>query len=413
MQLSNVSDAGLSPMGNPQFRRVFPLEFDLVLHLYLRLFSRFASQTRDNKYLRMSFTEEIAEQAKLAAADAGFDLAGIAPVRPEDLPELSAFVEWVDAGCAGEMKYLETRTEAGDLRRSSATNAAPWVRSMVVCALNYNADKPYSVVAADPQRGWISRYAWGSKDYHDALLPRLKQVEAVIKQLAGDRGMTIETRSYVDTGPILERVYARHAGIGWIGKNTCIIHPKMGSWLFLGVILTSLELPTDTATPDRCGSCTRCIDACPTNAIVAPGKLDARLCIAYLTIEKRGTVPEELRSEMGHHIFGCDICQDVCPWNNKAGNAPPTSLPEFQPQEPLYHPELRWLAQMDEETYRRVFRGSPVKRTKHSGLKRNVAIAMGNSGNPEFVADLRKLADESDPVVAEHAAWAITKLEGK
>jgi epoxyqueuosine reductase len=361
----------------------------------------------------MAFTEEIAEQAKLAAADAGFDLAGIAPVRPEDLPELSAFVEWVDAGRAGEMKYLETRTESGDLRRSSATNAAPWVRSMVVCALNYSADKPYSVEATDPQRGWVSRYAWGSKDYHDALLPRLKQVEAAIQQLAGDRGITIETRSYVDTGPILERVYARHAGIGWIGKNTCIIHPKMGSWLFLGVILTSLDLPTDTATPDRCGSCTRCIDACPTNAIVAPGKLDARLCIAYLTIEKRGTVPEELRPEMGHHIFGCDICQDVCPWNNKAGNAPPTSLPEFQPQEQLYHPELRWLAQMDEETYRRVFRGSPVKRTKYSGLKRNVAIAMGNSGNPEFVADLRKLAGESDPVVAEHAAWAITKLEGK
>ena len=361
----------------------------------------------------MAFTQEIAEQAKLAAADAGFDLAGIAPVRQDDLPELSAFVEWVDAGRAGEMKYLETRTESGDLRRSSATNAAPWVRSMVVCALNYSADKPYSVEANDPQRGWISRYAWGSKDYHDALLPRLKKVEAAIQQLARDRGMTIETRSYVDTGPILERVYARHAGIGWIGKNTCIIHPKMGSWLFLGVILTSLELPTDAATPDRCGSCTRCIDACPTNAIVAPGKLDARLCIAYLTIEKRGTVPEDLRSEMGHHIFGCDICQDVCPWNNKAGNAPPTSLPEFQPQEQLYHPELRWLAQMDEETYRRVFRGSPVKRAKYSGLKRNVAIAMGNSGNREFVADLRKLAGESDPVVAEHAAWAITKLEQK
>jgi epoxyqueuosine reductase len=361
----------------------------------------------------MAFIEEIAEQAKLAAADAGFDLAGIAPVRQGDLPELSAFVEWVDAGRAGEMKYLETRTEAGDLRRSSATNAAPWVRSMVVCALNYSADKPYSVEANDPQRGWISRYAWGSKDYHDALLPRLRQVEAAIQQLAGERGMTIETRSYVDTGPILERVYARHAGIGWIGKNTCIIHPKLGSWLFLGVILTSLELPTDSATPDRCGSCTRCIDACPTNAIVAPGKLDARLCIAYLTIEKRGTVPEDLRSEMGHHIFGCDICQDVCPWNNKAGNAPPTSLPEFQPQEQLYHPELRWLSQMDEETYRRVFRGSPVKRTKYSGLKRNVAIAMGNSGNREFVADLRKLVGESDPVVAEHAAWAITKLEGK
>ena len=361
----------------------------------------------------MAFTEEIAQGAKLAAAEAGFDLAGIAPVRQEDLPELSAFVEWVDAGRAGEMKYLESRTEAGELRRSSATNAAPWVRSMVVCALNYSADKPYSVAANDPQRGWISRYAWGSKDYHDALLPRLQQVEATIKQLGHERGVTVETRSYVDTGPILERVYARHAGIGWIGKNTCIIHPKLGSWLFLGVILTSLELPADSATPDRCGSCTRCIEACPTQAIVAPGKLDARLCIAYLTIEKRGTVPEELRPEMGHHIFGCDICQDVCPWNNKAGNAPPTSLPEFQPKEQLYHPDLRWLAQMDEETYRRVFRGSPVKRTKYSGLKRNVAIAMGNSGNEEFVDDLETMAAESDPVVAEHAAWAIKKLKEK
>ncbi len=361
----------------------------------------------------MAFTEEIAQAAKLAAVEAGFDLAGIAPVRQEDLPELSAFVEWVDAGRAGEMKYLESRTAAGELRRSSATNAAPWVRSMVVCALNYSADKPYSVAANDPQRGWISRYAWGSKDYHDALLPRLQQVEAAIKQLGNERGVTIETRSYVDTGPILERVYARHAGIGWIGKNTCIIHPKLGSWLFLGVILTSLELPADTATPDRCGSCTRCIDACPTQAIIAPGKLDARLCIAYLTIEKRGTVPEELRSEMGHHIFGCDICQDVCPWNNKAGNAPPTSLPEFQPKEQLYHPELRWLAQMEEETYRRVFRGSPVKRTKYSGLKRNVAIAMGNSGNKEFVEDLETMAAGSDPVVAEHAEWAIKKLKEK
>jgi epoxyqueuosine reductase len=359
----------------------------------------------------MAFTQEIAQGAKLAATDAGFDLAGIAPVRTEDLPELSAFVEWVDAGRAGEMKYLETRTEAGDLRRSAATNAAPWVRSMVVCGLNYSADKPYSVEANDPQRGWISRYAWGTKDYHDALLPRLKQVEAAIKQLASERGMTVETRSYVDTGPILERVYARHAGIGWIGKNTCIIHQKMGSWLFLGVILTSLELPADSAGADRCGSCTRCIDACPTDAIVAPGKLDARLCIAYLTIEKRGTVPEELRSHMGHQIFGCDICQDVCPWNNKAGNAPPTSLPEFQPQEQLYHPDLHWLAQLDEDAYRRVFRGSPVKRTKYSGLRRNVAIAMGNSGEKKFLADLQEMAGGSDPVVAEHAAWAITKLE--
>jgi epoxyqueuosine reductase len=358
----------------------------------------------------MILAEKIAQAAKQAATEAGFDLAGIAPIHKEDMPEFGAFIEWVDAGCAGEMKYLESRTESGELRRASATNAAPWVRSMIVCAINYSADKPYSIEANDPERGWISRYAWGTKDYHDALLPRLKQVEASIKQVAAAENAEIETRSYVDTGPILERVYAKYAGIGWIGKNTCIIHQKMGSWLFLGVILTSLELPADTPAADRCGSCTRCIDACPTNAIVAPGKLDARLCIAYLTIEKRGSLPEESRSGMGHHIFGCDICQDVCPWNNKSGNAPPTSLPEFQPQERLFHPDLRWLAQMDEETYRKTFRGSPVKRTKYSGLKRNVAIAMGNSGNKDFMPDLQKLVGEPDTVVAEHAEWALKKL---
>lgn len=358
----------------------------------------------------MAFSPEIAQAAKQAAQAAGFDLAGVAPIDEKDLPEVGAFIEWVDAGHAGEMKYLETRTGTGELRRSSARNAAPWVRSIVVCALNYSADKPYSVEVDDPERGWISRYAWGSQDYHDALLPRLRQVEAAIRQAAEERGLSIETRSYVDTGPILERVYARHAGIGWIGKNTCIIHQKLGSWLFLGVVLTSLDLPHDLPAPDRCGSCTRCIDACPTHAIVAPGQLDARLCIAYLTIEKRGEIPEELRPAMGHHIFGCDICQDVCPWNNKAGNAPPASLPEFQPREGLYHPELSRLAQMDAETYRRVFRGSPVKRAKYAGLRRNVAIAMGNSGNKEFVRDLEELAADADSVVAAHAAWALEKL---
>src|SRR5437868_12463071 len=327
--------------------------------------------------MNMPFAEEIAQAAKRAATEAGFDLAGIAPVRREDLPELGAFIEWVDAGRAGEMKYLESRTEAGELRRASATNAAPWVRSIVVCALNYSADKPYSVEASDPKRGWISRYAWGTKDYHDALLPRLRQVEAAIQQSAADRGLPVETRSYVDTGPILERVYARHAGIGWIGKNTCIIHQKMGSWLFLGVILTSLELPADSPAADRCGSCTRCIDACPTQAIVAPGKLDARLCIAYLTIEKRGTVAEELRPAIGRHVFGCDICQDVCPWNRKA---PVTSNPDFLPDLSLVNPDLAQLSHVSPQEFRERFRGSPISRSKYSGFLRNIAVAMGNSG---------------------------------
>jgi epoxyqueuosine reductase len=235
-------------------------------------------------------------------------------------------------------------------------------------------------------------------------------VEAAIMQLAREHGLGTETRCYVDTGPLVERVYARYAGLGWIGKNTCIIHQKLGSWLFLGVVLTSLELAPDLPAADRCGSCTRCIEACPTQALVAPGKMDARRCIAYLTIEKRGAIAEEFREAVGHHVFGCDICQDVCPWNNKTGNAPASELPEFQPREGLFHPELKWLAEMDQEKYRETFRGSPVKRAKYSGFKRNLAVAMGNSGDRDFLPVLEKLAQDQDEVVAEHARWALKKL---
>jgi epoxyqueuosine reductase len=337
----------------------------------------------------------------------------VAPVREEDFPEIAAFEQWVEAGHAGEMKYLEKRTESGQLRRASVKNAASWARSVVVCAMNYNTAHPRSIEVDDPGRGWISRYAWGSKDYHDALMPRLERVEAALHALAAEHGQEAKTRRYVDTGPILERVYARHAGIGWIGKNTCMINQQMGSWLFLGVILTSLELAADLPAPDRCGSCTRCLEACPTEAFVAPGKLDASRCIAYLTIEKRGSIPDELRARMGHHLFGCDICQDVCPWNNKPGNAPASLAPEFQPLDAFFHPELRWLAGLDQENYRRIFRGSPVKRAKFSGLRRNVAVAMGNSGNREFIPALEEMAAGDDPVVAEHARWAIEQLERK
>jgi len=354
--------------------------------------------------------EQLATAVKAAAREAGFDLVGVASLQPENFPELTAFTEWIHQGHAGEMKYMEKRTDAGELQRASARNAAPWAKSIVVCAINYNAGKPYSVAADDSSKGWISRYAWGACDYHDALMPRLRQVEASLRDLALNEQLEIQTRSYVDTGPIVERVYARHAGVGWIGKNTCIINQRLGSWLFLGVILTSLELAPDLPAADRCGSCTRCIDACPTDAILAPGKLDARRCIAYLTIEKRGEIPEQMRGQMGHHVFGCDICQDVCPWNNKPGNAPPTSLPEFQPRENLFHPDLRWLAEMDVESYRAAFRGSPLKRAKFAGLKRNVAIAMGNSGNKDFIPLLEKMAADPDPVIASHAQWSLEKL---
>ncbi len=352
---------------------------------------------------------EIKSVIQRAASDAGFDLCGIAPA--SDSPELARFPQWIDAGHAGEMKYLEARDEQGDLKRGSLSRVAPWAKSVIVCAINYNTAHPYSTQHQDTTRGWISRYAWSREDYHDAVLRRLKQVEATLHEaMWGGHACppNLTTRSYVDTGPIVERVYAKYAGVGWIGKNTCIINQKKGSWLFLGVILTSLELAPDLPAPDRCGTCTRCIDACPTDAFLAPYQLDANKCIAYLTIEKRGSISEDLRADMGRHVFGCDICQDVCPWNRKA---PASNAPEFQPRPGLVNPALAWLAEMTTEEFRATFRGSPIRRTKRSGLRRNVAIAMGNSGNRDFLPLLDQLAADEDASVAESANWAKERLQ--
>jgi epoxyqueuosine reductase len=281
---------------------------------------------------------------------------------------------------------------------------------VVVCAINYNTAQPYSTEIQtqseeNRERGWISRYAWSQQDYHDLAMQRLRRVEAAVRNAAASDDVV--TRCYVDTGPIVERVVAKYAGIGWIGKNTCIINQKMGSWMFLGVILTSLELAPGLPAPDRCGSCTRCIDACPTDALIAPHQLDSNKCIAYLTIEKRGAIAEEIRSGMGRHIFGCDICQDVCPWNRKA---PATNAEEFQALPELVNPALEWLADMDEEEFRRTFKSSPVRRGKRAGLRRNAVIAMGNSGDQKFLSQLEKLVGDSDEDVSESAGWAIRKL---
>jgi epoxyqueuosine reductase len=353
-----------------------------------------------------AYNSDLAAGIKRAALDAGFDLSGIAPVADSD--ELKRFPEWISAGHAGEMKYMEARNDQGELKRASLSHAAPWAKSVIVCAINYNTDNPYSTQVHDPDRGWISRYAWSQEDYHDAVLRRLKQVEAAVQQIVADSQPNLITRSYVDTGPIVERVFAKYAGVGWIGKNTCIINQKKGSWLFLGVILTSLELAPDMAAPDRCGTCTRCIEACPTDAILAPYQLDSNRCISYVTIEKRGAIPEELRSGMGHHVFGCDICQDVCPWNRKA---PVTSAPEFSPRSGLVNPALDWLAEMSAEQFREAFRGSPILRTKRSGLRRNTAIALGNSRRSEAVPLLEKLAQDEDKSVAESARWALLQIQ--
>jgi epoxyqueuosine reductase len=342
---------------------------------------------------------------KRAAQQAGFELAGIAPAA--DSSELQTFPDWIAAGHAGEMKYMEARDERGDLKRGSLSRVAPWARSVIVCAINYNTDHPYSTELHDPSRGWISRYAWSREDYHCAVLRRLERVEATLREAVGGSEPQLITRSYVDTGPIVERVYAKYAGVGWIGKNTCIINQQIGSWIFLGVILTSLELTPGVPAPDRCGTCTRCIEACPTDAILAPYQLDANRCISYLTIEKRGSIPEELRAGIGHHVFGCDICQDVCPWNRKA---PATTAPEFAAREGLVNPALDWLAEMSAEEFRETFRDSPIRRTKRSGLRRNAVIAMGNSGDRQFLPLLEGLVVDEDDVVSDSARWAAEEL---
>jgi len=366
---------------------------------------------------------QITNLVKQVARDVGFDLAGIAPVR--DFAELAHFPDWIAAGHAGEMKYMEARDPRGRLKRASLRAAVPWAHSVIVCALNYNTAQPYSTQVTDPERGWISRYAWGREDYHESVMRRLRVVEAKLKETfaSSTHGVPssdntnadpwppntdqFQSRCYVDTGPLVERVYAKYAGVGWIGKNTCILNQKLGSWLFLGVILTSLELEPDVPAPDRCGTCTRCIDACPTDALIAPYQLDSNKCISYLTIEKRGAIPEEIRGGMGRHVFGCDICQDVCPWNRKA---PVTNAPDFEPRPELVNPALDWLGQMSAEEFRQVFRGSPLRRTKLTGLRRNAVIAMANSSDRGFVPVLKKLQQDKDPVVAQSAKWAMEKF---
>jgi epoxyqueuosine reductase len=349
----------------------------------------------------------------------GFDLCGVA--RAEDFPELAQLPEWLARGYAGEMKYL------ADPGRVSASAAMPGARSVVVCALNYNTAQVRSTEAAasvEAGRGWISRYAWG-EDYHRVLLRKLEALIVEMRQSArGTPNEAFDARAYVDTGPIVERVAAKHAGLGWLAKNTCLINPELGSWLFLGVILTTLDLapslrPAEAPPADLCGNCRLCLDACPTGALVEPYVLDARLCISYLTIELRGTIPAELRAPTGHNVFGCDICQDVCPWNHRA---PIGSAPEFEPRrvgdESLVAPKLEFLLGLTEDDFREAFRGSAVRRAKWRGLIRNACVAAGNSGlrpgdpgHAEIADRLQRLAASDDFLIAEHAQWALARIQ--
>jgi epoxyqueuosine reductase len=349
------------------------------------------------------------------APQCGFDLTGV--VKIESFPELQRFEGWVEEQRAGEMHYLSSRNEQGALKRAAVQNAAPWAKSAIVCAVNYNASAPFSTDPAGEDAGWISRYAWfenpetsRNTDYHDAVLSRLRVLET---QIVSRCAAPIRTWCYVDTGPIVERVLARYAGIGWQAKNTCVINEQLGSFIFLGVILTSLELPSHINLPavDRCGSCARCIEACPTQAITSPYELDPRRCIAYLTIEKRGEIPTEFHQGIGRNVFGCDICQDVCPWNGGVtGQRPPaSSLPEFTAREDLINPDLNELATLTPESFNEKFRRSPIKRVKYEGFMRNVAIALGNSKTASAKGSLERLAEHENSVIASHARAALAR----
>ena len=445
---------------------------------------------------------------KQKAFEAGFDMAGIAPLAV--WKDLDFARRWVEQGYGGEMHYLQNP------KRDDPRQVLPSAQSVVCVGLIYNAPFPYSTEIAaqapatptlpagekQPEvagerseaspRGWISRYGWG-QDYHDILRGKLEEWRKSIENLA--RGA--ETRVYVDTGPVVERAFARYSGIGWMGKNTCLINERKGSWFFLGVILTNLTLGPDLPGPDRCGSCTACLEACPTGALVEPYVMDASRCISYLNIELKGSIPEEFRTLMGNNIFGCDICQDVCPWNGRpssvvhgplsvvSGQSPvvnrqapefeysprlrsielrqrraaTTTAAEFQPltltaedaqrgnwkmgnrdskfetrnsafanrqsSSPesrvpgpesrvfsLFNPSLETLASLSQDDFRRIFAHSPIKRAKYRGWLRNLCVAMGNSGDARFVPKLEELAAHPDPLVREHAAWALERLTG-
>jgi epoxyqueuosine reductase len=372
----------------------------------------------------------LAKRIVVEARHLGFDLAAITPAG--SLATARHYRSWVARGYHGQMAYLARPDSVA--RRQHLERSLPGVRSVVTVAANYHTVPALPALCGDPSRGIIASYARGL-DYHDVLAPRLEQLGRFV---AGETSQELAFRAYVDTGPLLERELAARAGLGFVGKNTNLIHPRLGSWLFLGELLLSADIPvpvsghrtgqagsgaTDPGPagagcpgPDlssllvggTCGGCTRCLDACPTNAFVAPYLLDARRCIAYLTIELKGPIPTELRTYLGNRIFGCDICQEVCPWNRRF--AQPSSDPAFQPRTDSIVPHLLDLITLDEESFRRRFRGTPIYRTKRRGLLRNVAVALGNWGDALAVPALARALGDREPLIRGHAAWALGQI---
>jgi epoxyqueuosine reductase len=302
---------------------------------------------------------------KTKALEIGFDLCGIAPAAGH--PELAFFRDWLDRGYAGDMSYLGRSAE----KRADVRAVLSSARTVIVTATVYNTDRPYSTECADRGRAQIARYAWGD-DYHDVIGRRLDALLAWMREASTE---AFDARAYVDTGPVQERVYAQYAGIGWIGKNTCVINAERGSWIFLSEVICSLPLDVDAPAFDRCGTCTLCLDACPTHAIVAPGVLDSTQCISYLTIELKGRIPESLASAVGNHVYGCDVCQEVCPWN---GLAPVSADPAWQPRPFWDDARVQTLEALSDVELGAAIRGSAMRRAKVAGLRRNLAVARQN-----------------------------------
>jgi epoxyqueuosine reductase len=340
---------------------------------------------------------------KAKARELGFDLCGISPA--DSFPELSFLGEWLDRGYGADMAWMARTRD----RRADVRHVVPGARSVIVTGTLYNTDRPYSE-EVPPQVARLSRYAWGD-DYHVVIQSRL---DALLAWMKSASAAPFEARAYVDAGPVQERVYAQYAGLGWIGKNTCVINREIGSWVFLGEIICTLPLEPDAEALEQCGSCTRCLDACPTGALVEPGVLDSARCLSYLTIELRSSIPEDQRISVGGHVYGCDICQEVCPYNQPA----PTSIDTpWQPRAGLDLPRLVEMWRRPDGELRALVQGSAMTRAKLVGLRRNLAVAIGNGEEPDAIAALQEddpdRPSARDPMVREHVEWAIGRIESR
>jgi epoxyqueuosine reductase len=341
-------------------------------------------------------SEQLKKELVDFAREVGFDSCRIAACAPP--PHSDEFRNWLRDGAAGEMSYMER----GEEKRGDPQKVLPGARSIVVLALNYwqGGTETGNRKSEIGKTGRISRYAWGD-DYHDVIAAKLGKIDNFLRGFSGTQ------KCYVDTGPVLERDHAGQAGIGWHGKSTMLVDPRLGTWFFLAEILTTLELPPDDPQRDRCGKCERCMTACPTGAITSPHRLDARRCISYLTIELKGSIPLDLRPLIGDRIYGCDECLDACPWNRFAEVSRESA---FSAQKSTIGMALRDYLALGDAEFRIMFRHSPIKRIKRRGFLRNVCVALGNVGDSNDLPALERAAVDPEPLIAEHASWAIGRI---